>query len=343
MSGFFLKKLLFATLSVNVLLVIVNLFLGSSSSENSDADAEFRPPDAAALFFDALSDYKLPDTLVVPHKRKNTGDDTLSTYHSVYLPADIHFPELLKSIQERVLPAGYTVKTESETGNKFDVIISLGKKKYFHVKFHITPTAHRKAGSVAFFVFIKPNTNVNIAELNYLPRGFFPVIECNKATLGLHQQLIDGNGGYGVYLDDNFADIDFRLDFSFSSQRFSTALRNIFTFFSGMKFVLISQNANYYLPSTLEKINSYSAAKNTSVFGTGIMVDLRNADNSVVLDEVELLTSKLSFDDNAFFLIDDYTYLKHEKKLLNLRKKGLKMLNIGQLNKKASLNAMLLK
>lgn len=339
MSDSLLKKLLFAALSTNLLLLLLNLFIGPADAENTD-DLKFtlHHGNADSVLYLSLREYNIADSLISVVNKRAFYDDTLSRFFNIRIPGDIRLPEYLASLQANAKSEGFSLMTTQENAATIHAVLSDGKTKYLLAKLHHSPGIKRNACSVAFFVQLIPGSTIKADELNNLPAGFFPLIKCDKTTLPIHQNLVSENGGYGVYLDNTFADVEFRLDFAFSNQRFNSALDNIFTYFRGMRFLLISNEANYYLPSALQRITSAAGTKQVAVFGTGFMVDLRNNSLEIVRDEIEILISKLGADDAAYFLIDDYTYIRNEKMLLNLRKKGVKMLSFQNLSRRAALN-----
>lgn len=339
MSDSLLKKILFAALSLNVLMLLLNLFIGPAENVLPSEMSKLPPLGSAdSVFKYTLREFNVADSLTNFINKRGLREDTLSGFYNLSMPGDIRLPEFLFSLQANAKSAGFNISATEQDAARFQITITSAKTNYLLARLKQLPGIRRKACSAAFFIYLIPGSTIAPGELNNLPVGFYPLIKCNRTTLPIHQTLVSENGGYGVFLDNNFTDVEFRLDFAFSNQRFNSALDNIFTFFSGMKFMVISSEANYYLPSTLQKITTLATSRRISVFGTGFIVDLRNNSSEIVKDEVELLISRLGSEEAAYFLLDDYSYIRNEKMLLNLRKKGVKLLPFQSLVKRAALN-----
>lgn len=294
---------------------------------------------ADSLFRNHLNYFKIPDSLISFSAKRPLKNDTTTSFLRVLLPGDVVFPVFIKSLNNRLSQAGMRAESFYSGEYSYDLGIFRGDMKIFSAKITRSHIHQRKEGALAVFVLIRESDSFNLNELDYLPSGFYPLVYAEKISPAKLRTITLGNRNYAVLLDGEVKEVDFKLDFSFSESRINGALNNIFSYFSGVNLLLLSHKANFYLPSSIGRIVKKSAEKGIPVIGTGLVVDLRDTDSGISLNEIRLFVSRLRSEEAGFLLLDAQVYLEIKKELLTLKEQGIKMLSLAEIVRKAGLGS----
>lgn len=257
----------------------------------------------------------------------------------VTLPGDVIFPVFVKSLNTLLAKSSLRAKSDFNGQYTYNLNIYRGSNKILSSRITRSPQHQRSQGALAVFLLIRSSDNFNLSDLDYLPAGIYPLVYAEKINPSKLRIITQGNRNYGVLLDGEIKEVDFKLDFSFSESRFNGALNNIFSYFSGVNLLLLSHQANFYLPSAIGRIVKKSAEKGIPVIGTGLLVDLRDTDSGISLNEIKLFVSRLRSDEAGIILLDAQAYLDIKKELYTLKEQGIKMLSLAEIVRKAGLSS----
>lgn len=326
-------------LLLNLALFFALIVTGGGDAQDSDNPRQKNRINADSLFRAHLSYYKIPDSLITSAPKRQAKNDTTSSLLRVILPGDVVYPVFIKSLNERLAKSALRAESHFQGEYSYFLNIYQNKNKILTARITRSPQYQRRQGALAIFILIRADDNFNLTELDYLPAGFYPLVYAEKINPAKLRTITQGNNSYGMLLDGEIKEVDFKLDFSFSESRFSGALNNIFSYFSGVNLLLLSHTANFYLPSSIGRITRKSAEKGIPVIGTGLLVDLRDTDSRISLNEIELFVSRLRSEEAGFILMDAQAYLEIKKELFTLKEQGIKMLSLAEIVRKAGLGS----
>ncbi len=266
-------------------------------------------------------------------KKKSSVENFLS--YDVAVPADLPITVVLNEIFVSFKNYEVDVKSkEQKINGKTLLTISGGKNLELSAEFYYDRDISRNAGRIG--IFITGINNLNGEELNNflsIPEKFELLLVPSKASTEMLKTLNHYKKGYGILLNDDIKDIEFKLNEKYSRGRLKSSIRNILGKFLHASVFMIDDNSNLFSSDVYSLLKEEFKKRNLRLIVKDSLSNLTGESSNNALKNFRNKIEKTKKGEKAEFVITTEQFQLLQPEISKYRKIGYKFLIPSELIK----------
>jgi hypothetical protein len=334
MNNSLLKKITVTLFSIVILLLIVNILVSKLADKNEQP--QDRDPlsgiEIDKLFHTALKNYGFADGWTVKKKiRKLSGDSLYATY-SVKVPKDVPIHMLILEMKNLFWEYDVLIDAEELTADKNSLVkLSSENKLKLAAEFFYDKNILRRFGTVSFLVPDLPIDDEELLnELLKTPELYYVLLVPGSESKKKLDALAKAERRFAVLLNDDIAELDYKLSGTFSENRILRSIKEIVTSFYSAAFFVIDEKSDLYESKNYAFIQSQLQKRGIVIVPTNRFESL-NSNNANVESKFRDFMLTVNKTDEKILLVTVNEYLSIVKLIPSYRKIGYKFIYPGDI------------
>ena len=336
------RKILVSLFAAVVILLIAYLVLELAWHDETKKVKNKKEINSAGIekiFKESLLNFGFENSWIRPAEKEkkslSAGEKGLITY-KVAVPSDLPIPVILREIFISFSPYEVNIKSkEQKINGKTLLEISAGNSLKLTAEFYYDESINRNAGRVG--IFITGITNLNnesFKKFLSIPETFELLLIPSKESSGVLPTLSYYKKRYGILLNDDIADLEFKLNRKYSKARLKSSIRNILGKYSNTSIFIIDNKSNLFSSAVYPLLKEEFSKRKICLVPEDSLSDLTGKNNYNALKDFQNVIEKTKRGENAEFVIttDEFQLLQQE--IIKYRKIGYKFVLPSELIKK---------
>ena len=277
------------------------------------------------------------DWIKLQKKRKLHSSDSKDNYvfYSVAIPADLPITVVLNEIFISFKNYDVNVKSEEQKINGKTLLkISSGKNLKLTGEFYYDKSISRDAGIIGIFIIgITSLTNEKAKTLLSIPETFELLLVPSKESSNILKTLKDYKKGYGILLNDDITDLEFKLSSKYSSGRLKSSVRNILGRFPEASVYIIDNKSNLYSSGVHPLLKKEFSKRKLKLVPEDSLSELTNEGNNIALKGFRNKIEQTKRGEKAEFVVTSEEFRLLQPEIVRFRKVGYKFIHPSELLK----------
>jgi hypothetical protein len=272
--------------------------------------------------------FGIKEEWIKPQARKkniNSG----AQYFSVILPKDLPIPLILKEISNNFSDYNIIVNSSEKKINGLTLLeIISNNELILSAEIDYRGDVFRKRGEIGFI--LKDISDLKIAEIEEIlnfPDPFGAALIPSKENSKFTEQLQDKKKESVLLLNDQIAELDFKLDPGYSESRLKLSMSSIAGSFRRSAFFIIEDNSMLQLSSIYPFIKEEISKRNIRFYRTTQFTDLTGQADETVKSSLKRIAEEMNDKEGKLIFIDAEHLIKLQPEIVSLRKIGYRFVN----------------
>jgi hypothetical protein len=334
------RKIVISLFIIVIILLLANItleYLWNKKAPGTEFKKEIRLAGIERIFNESLANLGLEKKWIKLQKNRKISPSDRKNYisYSVAVPSDLPITVVLNEIFISFKNYNVSIKSEEQKINGKTLLkISSGNNLKLTGEFFYDKSISRDAGSIGILVTGIANLTEEKSKLLLsTPETFELLLVPSKESLRILKTLKDYKKGYGVLLNDDITDLEFKLSSRYSKPRLKSSIRDILGKFPGSSVFIIDDNSNLYSSDVYPLLKEEFAKRKLKLISEDSLSELSNEGNNRALQDFRVKIEKTLRGEKAVFMItsDEFSLLQPE--IIKYRKVGYKFILPSELLK----------
>ncbi|MGB8318783.1 MAG: hypothetical protein WCE54_11700, partial [Ignavibacteriaceae bacterium] len=251
------------------------------------------------------------------------------------IPVDLPITVVLNEIFISFKNYNLSIKSEEQKINGKTLLkISSGNNLKLTSEFFYDKSISRNAGSIG--IFITGITNLDDEKrkaLLSIPETFELLLVPSKQSSLILKTLRDFKRGYGILLNDDITDLEFKLSSKYSDRRLKSSVRNILGKFPGSSVFIIDNQSNLFSSNVSPLLKEEFKKRNLRLVSEDSLSELTNEGNNNTLKDFRDKIEATKRGETAEFVITAEEFRLLQPEIIRFRKVGYKFVHPSELLK----------
>ncbi len=270
-------------------------------------------------------------------KRRVSSSVSKNNYvsYNIAIPADLPITVVLNEIFISFKNYDVNIKSEEQKINGKTLLkISSGNKLKLNGEFFYDKSISRDAGSIGIFITgITDLSNEKVKTLLSIPETFELLLIPSKESLRILKTLKDYKKKYGILLNDNITDLEFKLSSKYSGGRLKSSVRNILGKFYGSSIFMIDDHSNLFSSGVFPLLWKEFTKRKLKLVHEDSLSKLTNEGNNNALKDFRNRIDETKRGEEAEFIITSEEFRLLQPEIVKYRKIGYKFVLPSELIK----------
>ncbi|MEJ2617610.1 MAG: hypothetical protein P8Z35_21830, partial [Ignavibacteriaceae bacterium] len=253
----------------------------------------------------------------------------------VAVPDDLPITVVLNEIF--ILFKNYDVNVKSEEqkiNGKTLLKISSGNNLRLACEFFYDKSISRNAGNIGIFITgITDLTDEKVKTLLSIPETFEMLLVPSKESSRILKSLKEYKKGYGILLNDNITDLEFKLSSKYSNSRLRSSIRNILGKFPRSSVFIIDDNSKLFSSDVYPLLKKEFTKRKLKLISEDSLSELTNEGNNSALKDFRYKIEKTKRGKKAEFVVTSEEFRLLQPEIVKYRKVGYKFILPSELIK----------
>jgi hypothetical protein len=343
-------KIIYYLFAVVILLLFFNLgfniFLNDKSS-SSNKKEEINRSELDEKFKISLFNLGFENTWIKPLKNSEAKLNRDAISYSISVPGDLPIPVVLDEINNIFYDCNVTIKSEEQKINGRTILkISAGDNRTkindkinnggfsLTAEFNYDKSLSRNAGKIG--IFITGITKLSGEDLNdflQIPENFELLLVPSKSSSEILETVKASNRGYGILLNDDINDLDFKLSESYSKPRLKSSIRDIIGNFQTASVYVIDDRSNLFASNVYPLLKEEFNKRSLHLIIEDSLSNLTNESKDAALQIFQRNVGKTKWGEKEEFVVSSEEFLNLQPEIIKYRKIGYKFVRPSELIK----------
>ncbi len=335
------RKIIISLFVTVIILLLANLtleVLWSDKTPQPEYKKEIDSNDIERIFKESLANLGIEKKWVnLQKKRKVSSSVSGKSFisYSIAIPVDLPITVVLNEIFISFKNYNLSIKSEEQKINGKTLLkISSGNNLKLTSEFFYDKSISRNAGSIG--IFITGITNLDDEKrkaLLSIPETFELLLVPSKQSSLILKTLRDFKRGYGILLNDDITDLEFKLSSKYSDRRLKSSVRNILGKFPGSSVFIIDNQSNLFSSNVSPLLKEEFKKRNLRLVSEDSLSELTNEGNNNALKDFRDKIEATKRGETAEFVITAEEFRLLQPEIIRFRKVGYKFLHPSELLK----------
>jgi hypothetical protein len=336
------RKIIISLFVIVVILLLANFtleILWSNKVPRREFKKQIDIKGIERIFNESLVDLGIEKNWInLKKKRKVSSAVSKNNYvlYSVAIPADLPITVVLNEIFISFKNYDVNLKSEEQKINGRTLLkISSGNNLKLAGEFFYDKSISRDAGSIGIFITgITDLTGEKAKTLLSIPETFELLLVPSKESSGILKTLKEYKKGYGILLNDDITDLEFKLNSKYSSGRLKSSVRNILGKFPGSSVFIIDNNSNLFSSDVYPLLKKEFTKRKFRLVSEDSLSELTNEVNNNALKDFRNQIEQTKRGEKAEFVVTAEEFRLLQPEIVKFRKVGYKFMHPSELLKK---------
>ena len=271
-------------------------------------------------------------------KRKVSSSVYKKNYisYSIAIPSDLPITVVLNEIFISFKNYNVKIKSEEQKINGKTILkISSGNNLKLAGEFFYDKSISRNAGSIGIFITgITKLTDEKLKTILSIPETFELLLIPSKESSHILKTLKEYKKGYGILLNDDINDLEFKLSSNYSTGRLKSSVRNILGKFPGSSVFIIDNNSKLFSSDIYSMLKEEFTKRKLNLVSEDSFSKLTNEGNNGALRDFRNKVEQTKRWEKAEFVINSEEFRLLQPEIVKYRKVGYKFILPSELIKK---------
>ena len=335
------RKIIISLFMAVIILLLANLLLEvlwNDKAPQPEYKKEINSQGIDRIFKESLANLGIENNWINLQKKRKTssslsGKDLIS--YKISIPADLPITVVLNEIFISFKNYNVNIKSEEQKINgKTFLKISSGNKLKLTAEFFYEKSISRDAGTIGIFINgITGLDDEKVQTLLSIPETFELLLVPSKESSRILKTLKDFKRGYGILLNDDITDLEFKLSSNYSDRRLKSSLRNILGKFPGSSVFIIDNQSNLYSSDIYPFLKEEFKKRKLKLVPEDSLSELTNEGSNNALKDFRNKIEATKRGERADFLITAEEFRLLQPEIVKFRKVGYKFILPSELIK----------
>ena len=334
------RKIIISLFIIVITLLIVNLVLEFAWQDKSFKNVNKKEINRTGIeekFKGSLLSLGFENSWIkLKNLKKNKSSSENYLFYNVAVPADLPITVVLNEIFVSFKNYEVDIKShEQKINGKTRLNIYAGKNLELSAEFYYDKAISRNAGSIG--IFITGINNLKGDELNNflsIPETFELLLVPSKASTGILKILNHYQRGFGILLNDDINDIEFKLNEKYSTRRLKSSIRNILGKFLHSSVFMIDGNSNLFSSDVYPLLKEEFNKRKLKLVVEDSLSNLTGESSNNALKNFRNKIEKTKKGEKAEFVITSEQFQLLQPEIIKYRRIGYKFLHPSELIKR---------
>ena len=318
------KKVPIVLFSVAVLLLLINVVVAKFYPLQTDEKKNLSAVEINKVFYDEIKKFGFNDEWIIKKSGKDKSSTNTFTNYKISVPSDLPIPVLLSQVFEDFSSTETNIlSNEIKTNGLSTLEIFSNGEKIVKADFDYENSIHRKSGLIGFIIFDEEKLDEdNFQILNSSAEKFsFLFLPGNE----LKKILESCKKEYSLILNDDIADVDYKLETGYSADRLQLSVKAIINSFGNAAFFMIDDESSIFNSSKGELIIDWLEKSGLRFLHKQNLFHLLSEFN--LSGEINDVLKSMSDGEAKLILISSSDYLSIADDIVGWKKIGYKFIN----------------
>jgi hypothetical protein len=318
------KKISIILFSFAVVLLLINVILAKIYPLQSDVKKALSEVEINKMFNEAIKKFGFNDEWITKKTGRDKSPNISFTNYIISVPSDLPIPVLLSQVFEDFSGTETTILSkEIKTNGLSTLEIFSNGKKILNADFDYESSIRRKSGLIGFIIFDEEKLdednfkilNSSAEKFSFL---FLPDYELNEILDDCHKE-------FSLILNDDIADVDYKLETGYSADRLQLSVKAIINSFGNAAFFMIDDESSLFNSSKGEMIIDWLEKSKLRFLHKRSIIHLLSEFN--LSGEFNDVLKSMSDGEAKLILIGSSDYLSIADDIVGWKKIGYKFIN----------------
>jgi len=312
-----------------VFLLVVNLFINQfdQQEETVVVQAELNTFQVDSLFLFSLNSFGLSNKWIKEVQNKKTDISYL-----IRLPIDLSVPVVLAEINSNFFKSNLFISSvEKDFSGRTRLTISSEDRIILSAEFKYDKEIFRTARTLGFIIKDFELSDSEDSLLLELPEPFSLLLKPSTENTKLVKYIVDLGKTYSILIDDDIAELKYRLNESYSEKRLTRSLKSIINDFSDAIFFLIDDNSEVFLSPSFEHIRSELEKRKINILRLSELQHLNYDDEIKIKDSFDNYLKGIGENESKLFLVTADGFRALLPEIERYRKTGIKFVHPSEI------------
>ena len=335
------RKIIISLFLIVIILLLANLtleFIWNHKVPQPEYKKRIDLKGIEKIFNESLANLGVEkDWIKLQKKRKVSTSVSGENYVSyrVAIPTDLPITVVLNEIFISFKNYDVNIKSEEQKINGRTLLkILSGNILKLTGEFFYDKSISRDAGSIGIFITGFTNlTDENVKSLLSTPETFELLLVPSKESSRVLKTLKDYKKGYGILLNDDITDLEFKLSSKYSRERLKSSLRNILGKFPASSVFIIDNHSNLFSSDVYPLLKEEFKKRKLMLISEDSLSNFTNEGNSSALKNFRNKIEETRRGEKAEFIITPEKFRLLQPEIIKYRKVGYKFILPSELIK----------
>ncbi len=327
------RKIIISLFIIVIILLIANITLDSiwGNKTKPEFKKQIDLKETERLFKESLANLGIEKSWISIQKKRNKApafpEKDYPSY-SVAIPSDLPITVVLNEIFISYKNYDVNIKSEEEKINGKTLLkISAGNNLILNSEFFYNKSISRDAGNIGIFITgIAGLTGEDAKTFLSIPETFELLLEPSKESSEILKMLKEYKKEYGILLNDNITDLEYKLSTKYSTGRLKSSIRNLLGKFQNSSIFIIDDHSNLFSSDIFPLLKEEFKKRKLQLLREDSFSNLTAISNSSALKDFRDKISETKRGEKAEFIVtaDEFRLLQPE--IIKYRKIGYKFI-----------------
>jgi hypothetical protein len=308
-SKYNLKTAALILFGAAVFLLISNLVLNIADPEIKPRKnrTELNSSEIDSLFRFSLFSFGLHDDWI-----REIKDSKIEKLYKVKIPADLSIPVILEEINSNFWETDVTISSDEKkfSGRTF---LEVSAKNIIKLRseFNYYSDLKRSAGKMAFILEELELSSEEDSSLLEIPEPFSPLLIPSIENVETGKFIIQKSKTYSLLLNDDIADLKYKLKDSYSKNRLKGSLLSIINDFGAATYFFIDDQSGLYNSSVFDYLHDELTKRKIKIVKLSKLKMLKSRDENLLKKSFDDIMKEIVEGQSISFLVncDDFRIL----------------------------------
>lgn len=331
----FKKKITKYLFAFTIFLLLVNIvieFVSKPRKISKNNTHELTTHQIDSIFVDVLDQYGIESRWISTKPVKVTDEDSIKKQFTVYLPADLPIPLIIRDVN-KVIENDITgfVSEEKKTYGTTEIRIYSNELLKLKATLIPDPQTIRERNNLTFIISdvlaLKSN---DFNQFLYLPYSLCITVYPSSTSVLLADSLKKYSKEYIIVLNDEMTEKKYKLEDRDQKSLLKNSIKNIITDFSEAKLITIDETSKIFNSVVYNFIRDEFRKKKKELIPLSSFILLNANNDNELISKFKFHCMDGSSGNQKTFLLTYESFLKIRPELELFKKKGHKILPISQ-------------
>jgi hypothetical protein len=325
------RKIITVLFIAAILILFANLILSIIWKESAPAADNKREIDPQAIenkFKESLLNLGLENKWIKEGKKNSLS-------YNVSAPADLPITVILDEIFTSFRNFNVNIKSQEQKING-KTLLKISKKNDFELtaEFYYNKTLTRNAGKIGVYVSgINNLSKDDLLKLLSIPETFEVLLIPSKSSTEIVKILAAHKKRYGILLNDDINDLDYKLSQKYSKGRLKSSIRSIIGKFYNAAIFIIDNKSNLFSSDVYPLLKEEFDKRKINLIREDFFSDLTNESSNNALMDFRSGVEKTKRGEKAEFVMTVEELQLLQPEIIKFRKVGYKFVPPSELIK----------
>jgi len=330
------KSLLPILFGAAIILLISNLVLNIADKESivTSNKAALSSGEIDSLFRLSLHSFGLHDDWI--KKRKSSKVEYL---YRVKIPNDLSIPVILAEINSNFWNSGVTINSLEKNFSGITIVeIELEDEIKLRADFDYDKNIFRSTVTAAFILENFELSSIEDSLLLEIPEPFSPLLIPSTKNFIVSKFIVDKQKTYSILINDDIAELKYKLKSSYSENRLMGSLFSIINDFYNATYFFIDDQSDLYNSPVFSYLKNELVKRRIKIVKLSRIQRLNFSDIKVLISSFDNFMKNAGEGESITFLISAENYRNLIPEIKRYRKVGYKFVHPSETKPEENIN-----